>query len=225
MFTGIVEACVPVRSWEPCGGGGRLVLPAPQQPLGVPWGAAAGESISVSGCCLTVAGFRDPASGRELEPGAEGRAAADLVFELSAETLQRTWLGELESGRAVNLERSLRVGDRLGGHLVSGHIDGLATICSVRDSGDGCSLLEVEVGTGLERYLIEKGSVTLDGVSLTVVEPHERRFSVAVIPATLSITSLGNACTGQRVNVEADAIGKWVERLFPGAGAPGEPAG
>ena len=217
MFTGIVEASVPVRAWEPAGAGGRLVLPSPPTTLEVPWETSMGESVAVSGCCLTVAGYRDPASGQDLDPSAADRARSDMVFDLSAETLARTWFDGLEAGRPVNLERSLRLGDRLGGHLVSGHVDGGGELVAVADTGDGGALYTFQLDPGLDRYLVEKGSVTLDGVSLTVVEPEDGRFHVALIPGTLEITSLGRARPGQRVNVEADQIGKWVERLFPGA--------
>jgi riboflavin synthase len=198
MFTGLVEAWLPVRSFERRGTGARLVLPAPPGEFDT----RLGDSISVSGACLTVAAFQATEGGRE-----------DLVFDLSAETLERTWLGGLAPGRAVNLERALRMGDRLGGHLVSGHVDGLGTIVGFEDSGDGGRLLEVEVAAGLERYLFDKGSVTLDGVSLTVVRPAGRRFQVALIPVTLAGTSLGRCEVGQPLNVEADLVGKWIERL------------
>lgn len=197
MFTGLVEACVPVATWETSGAGGRLVLPCPDLPG---WEVALGDSVAVSGVCLTVS---------ELLEG--GR----MAFHLSAETLDRSWFGALEPGRPVNLERALRLGDRLGGHMVSGHVDGLGTVVGVEDVGDGGREIAFEVDPGLERYLIEKGSVTLDGVSLTVVEPSERRFRVAVIPVTLEVTSLGSAEVGQRINVEADLVGKWIEKLLP----------
>jgi len=196
MFTGIVETCQPVRRLEPRGAGARLVLPRPA----ADWAVAPGDSVSVSGCCLTVAAV-------------DGE---DLVFDLSRETLERTWLGDLVRGRPVNLERALRMGDRLGGHLVSGHVDGVGEITAVRDAGDGGRVFGFAVPAGLERYLIEKGSVTLDGISLTVVGPAAGRFDVAVIPVTLEVTSLGAAAVGDRVNVEVDLVGKWIEQLFPG---------
>jgi riboflavin synthase len=157
--------------------------------------------VAVSGVCLTVVG--EPALG------------SDLIFDLSAETLERSWFGDLAPGRPVNLERSLRMGDRLGGHMVSGHVDGMGSIEAVEDSGDGGRLFRFRVPSELERYLIEKGSVTLDGISLTVVEPAGGHFAVAVIPETLEVTSLGSAVPGQRVNVEADLVGKWIEKLLP----------
>lgn len=204
MFSGIVEAAVTVRAFKAAGEGARLILPRPEDLPGGSFEADLGDSISVSGCCLTVAAF-EPDGG--------------LVFDLSAETLARTWFSDdLGAGRRVNLERSVTLEDRLGGHLVSGHVDGGATLIDVAEAGDGGRVLTFEVDTGLERYLLDKGSVCLDGVSLTVVEPDERRFCVAVIPTTLAVTSLGSAATDDRVNFEADLVGKWVERLLVEAG-------
>lgn len=205
MFTGIVETRVPVRRFERVGEGARLVLPTPAGGSGEgPWEVRPGQSIAVSGACLTVAG----------RPDAPGAAAPDLAFDLSRETLERTWFGELDAGRTVNLERALCLGERLDGHLVAGHVDGLARVVAIADVGDGGREVELEVGEGLERYLVPKGSVTLDGVSLTVVEPEGRRFRVALIPVTLGVTSLGFAEVGERVNVEADLVGRWIERLL-----------
>jgi riboflavin synthase len=199
MFTGLVEACVPLLALEPVGSGARLLLPPPELPPDLPaWEPRTGESLSISGCCLTV-----------VELGADGT----LQFDLSAETLGLTWFADLEPGRLVNLERSVRLADRLGGHLVSGHVDGVGTIVDVVDSGDGGKLFTFEVPAALERYLLSKGSVALDGISLTVVEPRGGRFDVAIIPETLVRTSFGAAKPGERVHVEADLIGKWVEKL------------
>lgn len=197
MFTGLVSHCVAVSSFQARRLGALLRCPNPwadrvEEPV------RPGESIAVSGCCLTV-----------VEP-----LGAELCFDLSAETLARTWFAELAPGRRLNLERSLRMGERLGGHLVSGHVDGTGEILAVSDSGDGGARLSVRVPAGFERYLVEKGSVTLEGVSLTVVEPRGARFDVALIPATLAATSLGVARAGQRVHLEADMLGKWIEQLI-----------
>ncbi len=136
-----------------------------------------------------------------------------MVFDLSAETLDRTHFGQLRVGQELNVERAMLPTDRLSGHLVSGHVDGGGTLVGKRDSGDGGSVYTFEVDEGLERYLIEKGSVTLDGISLTVVEPLDRRFDVALIPVALEVTNLGRAEVGQRINVEVDLVGKWIEKL------------
>ncbi len=213
MFTGIVEACPAVLHTERRGTGMRLWVPAPDPA----WAVATGESVAVCGCCLTVVEVTEPVHGAPAAgPGAvlpEGTPGATMVFDLSAETLARTHLGSLAPGARVNLERALAFGDRLSGHLVSGHVDGGATLVEIRDPGDGGRVHTFEVDEGLERYLIEKGSVTLDGISLTVVEPRGRRFDVALIPVTLAATNLGDAREGQRFNVEADLVGKWIERL------------
>jgi riboflavin synthase len=192
MFTGLVEARAAVLALERRGSGARLALARPPG-----FETARGDSVSVSGCCLTDLG-----------------ADAGLAFDLSAETLARTWLGDLRPGDEVNLERALRLGDRLGGHMVQGHVDGLGRVAAVADAGDGGRSVTFEVEPGLERWLVDKGSVTLDGVSLTVVRPSGRRFDVAVIPETLARTTLGAAAAGRRVHVEGDLVGKWVARLL-----------
>lgn len=206
MFTGIIEAAVEVAAFEPhqgsSGTGARLWLPNPDLP---DWEVSMGQSIAVCGVCLTVASLED------------GR----MAFDLSKETLDRTWFGGLEAaqgaGRRVNLERAMKLGDRLDGHMVSGHVDGVGEITAVDDVGDGGREIGFRVPGALERYLVDKGSVTLDGTSLTVVEPHRGEFRVAMIPLTLEITAFGASRAGDPVNVEADLVGKWVERLGQGA--------
>ncbi len=197
MFTGIIEAHVPVLEVAPRGEGVRLVLARPE---GLSWEVGLGDSIAVSGACLTVAAL-------------SGDGA--MAFDLSRETLQRTWFEGLAPGRRVNLERALRMGARLDGHLVSGHVDGGGAVAEIVESGDGGRELWFQVDPGLERYLVDKGSITIDGVSLTVVRPEGGRFGVALIPLTLELTTLSDLSTGDRVNLEADMIGKWVERLMP----------
>ncbi|MFN0241354.1 MAG: riboflavin synthase [Planctomycetota bacterium] len=197
MFTGLVESTSVIRRREPLGTGIRLWIATPPSP----WTAHRGQSIAVSGACLTVANDPDLSS----EP--------DLLFELSAETLACTWFGEARVGTRVNVERALQLGDRLDGHLVAGHVDGTGSVCAVDDCGDGGRRVTLEVPAALERYLVEKGSITIDGVSLTVVAPRARRFDVALIPLTLEKTTLGELHPGRVVHIEADMIGKWIERL------------
>lgn len=198
MFTGLIEACVPVGGFERRGTGARLRLPRPSRDFVI----GHGESLAVSGCCLTV-----------VAGGGPDALDAELEFDLSSETLAKTWFDELVPGRVVNLERALKLDERLGGHLVSGHVDAVGRLVAVEETGDGGRRIEVEVPEGFERYLIDKGSVTLDGISLTVVAPELRRFSVALIPETLVKTNLGVAKVGERLNLEADLVGKWIERL------------
>ena len=202
MFTGLVEAAVPVLEFARVGSGARLTLAAPRLLRGQPpWRPACGESLSVSGCCLSVTRI-----GR-------GRRRGATSFDLSRETLARTWFADSVAGRLVNLERSLRLVDRLGGHIVSGHVDVLGRIAALRDSRDGGKLFTFEVPRGFQPWLLEKGSVAVDGISLTIVEPRGRCFSAAVIPETLRRTNLGAAEIGQAVHLEADPIGKWIARL------------
>ena len=195
MFTGIVEELGTVRSIVRNAGGARLVIEA-ETVLG---GARPGDSIAVNGCCLTVA-----------ELGTDGTSwAADAV----PETLDRTTLGELRSGSHVNLERPVRLQDRLGGHLVQGHVDGVATLTRSEPLDDGSVRLTIAVPPALLRYVVEKGSVALDGTSLTVAALTDTGFDIAVIPHTLAHTTLGGCRPGDRVNVEVDVLAKYVERL------------
>lgn len=207
MFSGLVEGRAEVLALARVRSGARLELAAPRLERSAPrWKPARGESISVGGCCLTVS--------RLARGGRTG-------YDLSRETLAKTWLGRLARGRFVNLERAVCLADRLGGHLVSGHVDALGRVVSLEDSADGGALLTLEVPAGFERWLLEKGSMTIDGVSLTIVAPRARRFRVALIPETLRKTTLGLARVGEPVHLEADLFGKWVERLL--ASAPRRP--
>ncbi len=205
MFTGLIEACVPLRRLERRGSGARIVVAAPSEP----WTPRLGASIAVSGVCLTLVGRSDP---RTSAAAPLDDPRADLDFDLSYETLARTWFGRATPGRSVHLERALLLGDRLDGHLVAGHVDGVGRIVEIVDSGDGGRRIRFEVGPELAVYLVPKGSVTLDGISLTVVDPIGDRFDVAVIPKTLTWTSLSRARVGDEVHVEGDLIGKWVLR-------------
>lgn len=219
MFTGLVEAAVPIRSYEAVGTGSRLVLPSPAaEDLALeaapggwgpsssePWSASVGDSIAVGGACLTVA---------ELLPPPDGAAGPDMAFDLTLETLERTWFRERAvAGLVVNVERALRVGDRLGGHMVSGHVDTMGRAVGREDVGDGGAVFTFQVPEGFERYLVDKGSITIDGISLTVVEPDGGRFAVAVIPHTLQRTHLAHLSPDDPIHLEADLVAKWVERL------------
>jgi riboflavin synthase len=153
-----------------------------------------GDSIAVNGCCLTVVGWDDT----------DGWWEADVVDE----TYARTSLGALASGHRVNLERPVRLSDRLGGHLVQGHVDGVGEIVSAAPD------LHVRTDPALLRYVVEKGSITVDGISLTVVEAGDDGFSVAVIPHTMEVTTLGHKGAGDLVNLEVDVTAKYVERLL-----------
>jgi riboflavin synthase len=191
MFTGIVREVGTVVAFD----GSRLVLAAPETAAD----AAIGDSVAVAGTCLTVV------------EAAEGRLAFDVV----PETLSRTVLGALEQGGTVNLESSLRVGDRLGGHVVQGHVDAVGRVRSVVPEGDGRRVW-VDAPATVLGYCIEKGSIAVDGVSLTVAAFDDEGFEVALIPHTLAVTTLGRLVAGDEVNLEADVLGKVVERLVAG---------
>jgi riboflavin synthase len=200
MFTGIVEELGRVRAVVPTAGGARLEIEAHK----VLDDATIGASIAVNGCCLTVV---------EL---ADGWWAADAVTE----TMERSCLGVLVAGEPVNLERPVRLTDRLGGHVVQGHVDGVGTIAAKEALPDGSTRVTCRTPPGLSRYLVEKGSVTVDGISLTVAGVGHDRFSVAVIPHTLAVTTLGHKTEGAPVNLEVDILAKYVERLLQPPDAP-----
>lgn len=191
MFTGIVETVGRVAEVTPAGQAVRLVISAPELFADV----ALGESIAVNGVCLTVAGI----------------SPRGVRFDVVPETVQRTDLRELRPGDRVNLERALRPGDRLGGHFVQGHVDAVGTVRSIERAG-AAYLLRVQAPPAVTDYLVEKGSVAIDGVSLTVVDVDAEGFSVALIPHTLATTTLGQRQPGDRVNLEADILGKYVAR-------------
>ena len=199
MFTGIVEELGRVRSVTPNHGGARLELACRT----VLDDAEIGASIAVNGCCLTVVDL------------AGGWWAADA----QTETLDRTTLGALEAGDPVNLERPVRVGDRLGGHLVQGHVDGVGRVADRGPLPDGSTKVTIELPPALSRYVVEKGSITIDGVSLTVTHVAPTSFGVALIPHTLSVTTFGVRSPGDPVNLEVDVLAKYVERLLSAAPA------
>jgi riboflavin synthase len=193
MFTGLIQEVGSVRSVRPDGGGADLEIAAPA--IGPE--AVIGESIAVNGTCLTV----------------EGAGDVGFVAHAGAETLARTTIGELKVGSAVNLERALAVGDRLGGHFVQGHVDCVGEIAARADEGSTVRI-SVQIPEHYSGYVVEKGSIAIDGISLTVTEIEEDTFGVAIIPHTLTSTTLENAHRGQLVNIETDILAKYVMRLL-----------
>jgi len=190
MFTGLIEAVGTVNALEPRGDeAARLVLDAPfAREL------ALGESVAVNGCCLTVT-------------GKEGVISFDLLME----TLNRTSLGDLKAGSRVNLERALRADGRFGGHFVQGHVDTTAEVLAAERKGEDLNL-EIAIPRGGARYFIEKGSIAVNGISLTVASLGEDRFGLWIIPHTLQETNIGDLKAGDRVNLEYDLIAKYAER-------------
>jgi riboflavin synthase len=195
MFTGIVEEVGRVRAVTPTEGGMRLEITA----SAVLDDAVTGCSIAVNGCCLTLVDRSDD------------WWAADVQIE----SMHRTALGRLRAGDPVNLERPMRLGDRLGGHLVQGHVDTTGTIVAVEPESDGSARMRLDAPPDLLRYVVEKGSVTVDGVSLTVAAVDATGFDVALIPHTLTATTLGSSAVGTAVNLEPDVVAKYVESLLP----------
>lgn len=193
MFTGLVEERGTIVSLDELSDSVRLTVSGPL----VTSDAKHGDSIAVNGVCLTVV------------------AQADQSFtaDVMRETLARSSLGSLTTGSIVNLERAARLDARLGGHLVQGHVDGTAQVLSISPS-DNWTLVRFTLPDNLARYVVEKGSITVDGVSLTVVEAGDEFFTVSLIPETLSATTLGSRAVGDLVNLEVDAIAKYVERLM-----------
>jgi riboflavin synthase len=198
LFSGIVEGMATVAAARRSGAGLRLALDARDLASGV----KTGESIAVDGTCLTVA----VRQGRRLE------------FDVVAETLSRTTLGGLRPGAKVNVERSLRLSDRVGGHLVTGHVDGVGRIAKF-DRRPGQAWLEILVAPELASTMLFKGSITLAGVSLTIASLADDRVAVALVPHTLRVTTLGSWAVGDPVNVETDLLGKWVRRLLEESGS------
>ncbi|GAA2393229.1 riboflavin synthase [Dactylosporangium salmoneum] len=193
MFTGIIEELGTIVAVDPLGDSARLAI----RGATVTSDAAHGDSIAVNGVCLTVV------------DNADGVFTADVM----GETLKRSTLGALAPGSAVNLERAATVATRLGGHIVQGHVDGVGTILA-REAGDQWETVTFALPEGLGRYVVEKGSITVDGISLTVVTVTDDTFSVGLIPTTLKLTTLGAKGVGDRVNLEVDIMAKYVEKLL-----------
>jgi riboflavin synthase len=189
MFTGIIEGLGKVRSLSE----GTLTVEVARGFENDPW--KIGESVAINGCCLTVISATD-----------------GLSFNLSPETLARTSLGALSSGSTVNLERAMRADGRFGGHIVQGHVDATGTVLSITPA-ENATIFRFQAPAEFDRYLIEKGSVTVDGISLTVVNLKDAAFDVWIIPHTLQETNLSERKPGDNVNLEFDLIAKYVERL------------
>jgi riboflavin synthase len=197
MFTGIVEELGEIVALEPDGDSARLTVRGPL----VVSDAVHGASIAVNGVCLTVVDIKDDA----------------FTVDVMKETLDRSSLAALAPGSRVNLERPVRPADRLGGHIVQGHVDGVGEIVS-REPGDRWEVVTIGLPADLARYVVDKGSITVDGISLTVVEARDDAFTVALIPTTLELTTLGRKQAGDPVNLEVDVVAKYVERLVRASG-------
>ncbi|PHS31464.1 MAG: riboflavin synthase [Methylophaga sp.] len=195
MFTGIIAAIGKVESLQTQGGDVRLTVATHDLDLS---DIKLGDSIANNGVCLTVVAMNN----------------AKLSFDVSRESLERTSLGSLSSGSSVNLEKALAVGDRLGGHFVSGHVDGLGTVISLNSSARSV-IFRFEVPAGLERYIAEKGSICIDGTSLTVNNVAGNWFEVNIIPHTMQETIMSHYQVGTKVNLEVDLIARYLERLLP----------
>ena len=193
MFTGIVEELGTVEALEDQGDAVRLTVRGAHVMLD----ARLGDSISVNGCCLTVA----------------ARDAETFTADVMRETLDKTSLGALAPGGRVNLERAVTPSTRLGGHVVQGHVDGTGTVVR-REPSEHWELVEISLPADLARYVVDKGSIAVDGISLTVVSAGDDRFTVSLIPETLARTTLGTTQPGDPVNLEVDIVAKYVERLL-----------
>ena len=200
MFTGIIRERARVAAVERGADSVRLRLEAPQTAAQT----AIGDSVAVNGVCLTAVTVEDGA----------------LAFDAVPETLRRSSLGNLEPGDEVNVEPALRVGDPLGGHYVQGHVDGIGRVRSTTAAGEDV-IVRIDTAPELLRYLVEKGSVTVEGVALTVTEMDDAGFAVALVPHTLAETTLSSLAAGDAVNLEVDVLAKYVERLLPGLRSSG----
>ncbi len=191
MFTGLIENIGTITAIRKTGAGIKLALKPDTE-----MDCITGDSVSVNGVCLTVV-----------------ESVQDITFEISPETMKSTNLGELKINKRVNLERALRPFDRLGGHIVTGHVDGIGSILDKRPVGE-YTFYTFEAPAEILKYIVKKGSIAVDGISLTVVELDSRSFSVAIIPHTLDATNLGDKGIGDKVNLEVDILGKYVEKFM-----------
>lgn len=214
MFTGIIEDLGHLARREPLQEGQRLwvrtVLPVAELQMGA--------SVALSGACMTVVAMApaDEPGGQIGGAGQRGSSGGEFAVDVSAESLRRTTLGDLREGDVINLERSMRLGDHVGGHMVSGHVDGTGTVISIVPEGES-SIFTFGVVPSLMTMLVEKGSVAVDGISLTCFNCRADRFDVAIIPHTFAVTTLGVRGPGARVNIEVDVMGKYVAKLVDAA--------
>lgn len=195
MFTGIIAAIGKIEAVQPKGGDISLKVATQQLDLS---DVALGDSIAINGVCLTVVNI----------------SSSTLTFDVSRESLDRTSLGNVKAASEVNLEKALAVGERLGGHFVSGHVDGLGSVLSMKESARSVQF-RFEIPVDLGRYIAEKGSICIDGVSLTVNNVGEQWFEVNIIPHTMQETIMSNYTVGTKVNLEVDLIARYLERLLP----------
>ncbi|MCP5004784.1 MAG: riboflavin synthase [Planctomycetes bacterium] len=193
MFTGIIEHLGTVRQIKRHADSATVIVDMGTLSTDV----GIGDSVAINGACLTATQIRN----------------REVCFDVSDETLRKTTIGELRVSDRVNVERSLKIGDKLGGHFVSGHVDGAGVISKKQTVRGYCNLV-VSVAEDLTGMMIKKGSVSIDGISLTIVDLEDKLFSVAVVPHTLDATTLGIQKVGQRVNIETDMFGKWVKKIL-----------
>ena len=193
MFTGLIEGQAVVRGVFPEGAAVRLML---EMPANFVSDAQLGDSIALNGCCLTLV----------------SRSGRDFNFQAGTETLSKTNLGTFKPGTKVNVERALQVGARLGGHYVQGHVDGTGVVERIEQDGEWTTMW-FQVPQELTSQMVRKGSIAVDGISLTLVRVEDTRFSVALIPHTLAVTTLGQRQVGDSVNIETDILGKYVQKL------------
>lgn len=193
MFTGLVEETGKVVGVENSGEGKRITVEADE----VVEDVSVGDSISVSGACLTVESFSEE----------------NLTFFLAEETLEKTWFSQVSAGDELNLERSLKAGDRMGGHQVQGHVEAVAEVLEVEELEEGWNV-KFELPESIRNYVVEKGFITVEGISLTTTEVTDESFSVTIIPETWNVTNLSEKAEGDKVNLESDPIGRYVEKML-----------